>query len=107
MNTTPSPAVALLPPLSGSLSFDPADPEIHAILGRPNFACAPIAHILRAAGHQIAPKAEDEQAAVIVWLIRKYEEHGADWREKVNAELNAFRRANAEVRHGENYADLD
>lgn len=97
MNTTPTAAVALLPPLSGSLSFDPSDPEIHAILGSPCFWCAPIAHILRAAGHPIKPKAEDEQAAVIVWLIRKYQEHGEGWRKKVDAELNAFRRANASM----------
>jgi hypothetical protein len=96
MNTTPSPAAALLPPLSGSLSFDPADPEIHWILGRPCFFCGPIAHILQSAGHEIPKRAEDEQAAVIVWLIRKYQQHGEGWRAKVDEELRAFRKANRE-----------
>lgn len=74
----------------GSLSFDPEDPEILWILGRPNFECAPIAHVLQASGHQIDRKAEAEQAAVIIWMIRKYQEHGANWKEKADEELSAL-----------------
>jgi hypothetical protein len=81
----------------GSLSFDPADPEIIGILGTPCFVCGPIAHILKRAGHDIQPKAEDEQAKVIVWMIRKYQEYGKDWRLLADVELHALRKANAEL----------
>lgn len=82
-------------PAPSSLSFDPADPEILWILGRPCFQCGPIAHILQKAGHEIKARAEDEQAAVILWMIRKYQEHGADWKAKGDDELNEMQRRSA------------
>jgi hypothetical protein len=57
------------------------------------FTCGPIAHILQRAGHDIKPRAEDEQAAVMIWMIRKYQEHGEGWRAKADDELNALKKA--------------
>lgn len=52
------------------------DQHVCFILGRPNFAVAPIAHVLRKAGQEIKTKAEDEQAAGIYWMLCLYEKHG-------------------------------
>jgi hypothetical protein len=60
----------------------PLDDETRWILGRPNFICGPIARDLRRAGHQIDEKAEDEQAAVILWMLNLYLKHGRAWRNK-------------------------
>ena len=54
--------------------------ETRFILGRPNFWCGQIAHILRQKGHSIIFKAEEEQAYVIHFMIDLYEQHGAGWR---------------------------
>lgn len=70
--------------------FDLND-ETRWILGRPNFSCAGIAEGLRAGGHVIERKAEHEQAAVIHWMLTMYEQHGAEWRGKAEAELYRMR----------------
>jgi hypothetical protein len=43
--------------------------ETRWILGRPNFSCIGFANRLRQLGHEIENKAEDEQAAVIHWML--------------------------------------
>lgn len=58
--------------------------EIRWILGRPNFTCRDTAIILRTMGHEIKTKSEDEQAAVVHWMLCLYEEHGDAWREEGN-----------------------
>lgn len=58
------------------------------ILGRPNFFCGPIAHQLRRMGRDIPRKAEDEQAAVLHWMLQLWEQHGARWRLEANKELD-------------------
>ncbi|MGO0684134.1 DUF3850 domain-containing protein [Pseudomonas fulva] len=63
--------------------------DLREILGRPNFTCHHIAKALRVMGLTIAPKSEDEQAAVIHWLLGHYLKHGADWRQRAAAELEA------------------
>lgn len=68
-------------------------PALREVLGSLCFWCAPIAGALRAAGHDIAKRAEDEQAAVIHWLIPFALEHGDDWREVAQERLNAMRDA--------------
>lgn len=75
------------------ITFNPADPEVIWILSQLCFQLSPIAHILQAAGHPIEKHAEDEQAAVMIWMLQKYQEHGAEWRDKVNEELKAMRAA--------------
>ena len=61
--------------------------ETRWILGRPNFTCIGMANGLRARGHKIKNKAEDEQAAVIYWMLLMYIEHGDKWREHAVAYL--------------------
>lgn len=58
--------------------------ETKWILGQLCFQCAGTAQILRLDGHEIKTKAEDEQAAVIHWMLCLYEEHGDQWREKAS-----------------------
>lgn len=67
------------------------DEHLRFILGRPNFWCYHLANALRAMGHEIARKAEEEQAAVIHWLLNAYFEHGPGWREAVEKIMEAER----------------
>lgn len=67
------------------------DDDLRYILGRPNFWCNSLANALRAMGQEIARKAEEEQAAVIHWLLKAYFEHGPGWREAVEKMLAAER----------------
>ncbi|RDU99178.1 hypothetical protein DWV00_08615 [Trinickia dinghuensis] len=58
---------------------DELTPELREVLGWPNFKCGPVAHVMVAAGAVIKPKAEDEQAVVLHWLVKLVLKHGADW----------------------------
>jgi len=69
----------------------PLDEETRWILGRPNFWCSSVAHVLRADGHYIAEKAEEEQAAVIHWLLSLYLEHGEKWRDVAQEETKRIK----------------
>lgn len=76
--------------LTGPISFDASDPEIQWILGLMVFTTGPIAHRLRVLGYTIKRRAEEEQVAVLIWLIRAYQHYGkvgVDWREQVNIYL--------------------
>ena len=57
------------------------------ILGRPNFACAQIAKILRDSGEDINHRSEDEQAHTIYYLLKMYEKHKENWLSETNKEL--------------------
>lgn len=74
----------------------PLDDETRFILGRPNFTLAGIAARLRTLGHSIAFKAEDQQAAVIHWMLGIYFEHGQDWRTKADEVLRSQVKTGAE-----------
>lgn len=63
--------------------------DLRWILGRPNFACGGFSRHLRQIGYQIAEHAEDEQAAVIHWMLMLYLEYGTDWRAHTDAALAA------------------
>ncbi|WP_296277832.1 hypothetical protein [Pseudomonas sp. UBA7530] len=67
------------------------DDDLRYILGRPNFWCYSLANAMRAMGQEIARKAEEEQAAVIHWLLKAYFEHGPGWRDAVEKILAAER----------------
>lgn len=67
------------------------DDDLRFILGRPNFWCYHLANALRAMGQEIARKAEEEQAAVIHFLLKAYFEHGPGWRDAVEKILAAER----------------
>lgn len=56
--------------------------DTRLILGRPNFACRAEAQMLRNEGWTIARKSEEEQAAVLLWMINLYLKHGAQWKEE-------------------------
>ncbi len=51
-----------------------------AILGTPAVLCYHWGKALRAMGHTIPDKCEEEQAYVIYWMLCLYETHGANWR---------------------------
>ncbi len=69
----------------------PDTPEVRDILGRPNFWCSPWANVLRRRGDVIPCKAEEEQAAVIRFMLNHYLAHGARWAEAAEAEIQAIR----------------
>lgn len=50
-----------------------------AILGRPNFTCTHLAELLRGSGVEIRRKSDNEQAAVIHYLLNFYLEYGGKW----------------------------
>ncbi|MFD1557044.1 hypothetical protein ACFSHT_15695 [Paraburkholderia silviterrae] len=70
---------------------DELTPELREVLGWMCFECAPIAHAMRAAGIDIKPKAEDEQAHVLHWLVKLVLRHGASWRKAGTEDLDAWR----------------
>lgn len=86
-----SPDGAVDPAAICSLTINPKDPEVIAICSMLCFQCGPIAHRLRFGGHDIQTRAEDEQGKVILWLLGKYLEHGADWRAKTDKDLRAMK----------------
>lgn len=63
-----------------SQEFPAMTPELASILGLMCFQCVAFAQALRAGGHQIKPRAEDEQAAVLHWMLSHYFRHGEEWR---------------------------
>lgn len=62
-------------------------PALREVLGMMVFELSPLAPALRAAGHDIKRRAEDEQAHVLHWLIGLALEHGHDWRAKAADEI--------------------
>ncbi|MCW5141095.1 hypothetical protein [Burkholderia cenocepacia] len=64
---------------------------LHEVLGMPNFVCAPFAHCMRAAGATIKPRSEDEQAAVLHWLVKLVLKHGDGWREHAEQDMQEMR----------------
>ncbi len=69
-------AIAAATPLP---TLPPLNDAMIDILGRVCFRCAGIADTLRASGQAIPRRAENEQAAVIYWLLGVYIEHGDNW----------------------------
>lgn len=61
--------------------------DLREILGRPNLTCHHIAKAQRIMGLTIAPNSEVKQAVVIHWPLGHSLRHGADWRQRVTAEL--------------------
>jgi hypothetical protein len=71
--------------------FPAITPELASILGFMCFQCIPFAQALRAAGHEIKTRAEDEQAAVLHWMLVHWFRHGEDWREHAQADMERMR----------------
>lgn len=66
-------------------------PALREVLGLMVFTTGPIAQAFRAAGEDIARKAEAEHAYVLHWLIGLALEHGDDWKPKAAAQLDALK----------------
>lgn len=64
-------AAPVIPPLTA---------ELKKILGLMCFQCTTFAEALRMGGHDVPRKAEEEQAAVMHWMLTHYLTHGDDWR---------------------------
>ncbi|WGT64974.1 hypothetical protein [Variovorax paradoxus] len=73
-----------------AFKLPPLNDDMREILGRPNFACARIAEVLRIGGADIACKAEAEQAAAIHWMLSLYGAHGPDWWTHCRCELQTI-----------------
>ena len=74
--------------MNNSLTYpETLEDELSFIIGQPNFACGPLAQVLRDNGRDIPTKAEKEQAVVIDWHLRLYLKHGAKWRDAFAEEL--------------------
>lgn len=89
-NPTPSkPHYPLVSPAAASVRALPAEltPPVRRILGMMFWETGPIAGALRAAGKQINNRAEDEQAAVLHWLLGFALEHGLNWEKPAAAAL--------------------
>lgn len=76
-------------------ALPPLNDDLIAILGRPNFLCAQLADTLRSGGQEIAKRAENEQAAVIHFLLGHYLADPVQWAEKASAVLKAARKEQA------------
>lgn len=63
--------------------------ELRWILGQMCFQHIHTAQALRLMGHEIARKAEDEQAVTIYWMLGHYLKDPANWRQNATAELKA------------------
>lgn len=66
-------------------------PDLKQVLGYPNFWCGPYAAIYRAAGHDIAKRAEDEQAFILHRFACAAIEHGENWSDVIEDELMKLR----------------
>lgn len=80
------------PPAAGQGEALELTEELRWILGQPNFTCIHTANALRLLGHEIKPKIEEEQAAVIHWCLCLYLKHGDAWREEGVKILEGSRR---------------
>ncbi|KVN27347.1 hypothetical protein WJ63_14365 [Burkholderia pyrrocinia] len=61
------------------------------VLGFPNFRCAPYAHLMRDSGTKIDARSEDEQAHVLHWLVKLVLDHGEQWADVAEDELESMR----------------
>lgn len=62
--------------------------DLKDILGRPCFQCISLAQCLRIDGQTIPNRAEEEQAAVIFWLLGFYLDDPANWRANASEAIN-------------------
>ncbi|MGT2453763.1 hypothetical protein ACU4GI_10880 [Cupriavidus basilensis] len=70
-------------------------PALQEVLSLMLWNTGPIAHVLRTGGAEIRPKAEDEQAHVLHWLIQLALRHDEAWRSRAVAKLNEIKAGTA------------
>ena len=87
--TSPQPAVQSL----DAREFPAMTPELAAILGTMCFETINLAKILRSAGQDIKTRAEDEQAAVLHWMLSLWFKHGEGWRQAAAQEVMGIKDA--------------
>lgn len=73
--------------MSEAFQFPELNDTLIEILGRPNFQCSHLANALRLNGHEILFKAENEQAAVIYFMLKCYWEDKEAWQEVFRRKL--------------------
>jgi hypothetical protein len=66
------------------------DAALVEILGRPCHMCINIANVLRLGGWAIKSRAEDEQAAVLLFTWKHWFADKVNWRENADRELQAM-----------------
>ncbi len=71
------------------LTSPPLTDELRWILGQMCFQHIHTAQALRLMGHEIAKKAEEEQAVTIHWMLGHYLKDPQNWRQNASAELKA------------------
>ena len=69
---------------------DKITPELKEVLSLMLWKTGEIAHILRAGGIDIPRKAEEEQCAVLHWLITLAIDYGDDWKQKFGDRMDAI-----------------
>lgn len=80
-------------PKGGSDAVQIPDTEgVREILGRMCFQCIRLAEVLRLRGDEIRRHAEDEQAAVLRFLLNHYLAAPEKWAEHAQAEIDAIRK---------------
>ena len=77
-------------------------PALRDAIGIMIFESGPVAHLFRAAGHNIDCKVEAEQTFVLHWLIKLALQHGDGWKPITANELD---RLKAIVREKKGKAD--
>lgn len=73
------------------ITIDPENEDVKWILSRPCFTFIDITQILRAGGQKIVQRAEDEQFAGMIWMLKLHQKHGEKWREEGKRELKAIK----------------
>lgn len=66
--------------LQQPIKLPPLDDDLSDLLGRPNFMCAGMAQALRVQGFDIPNRSENEQAAVLHFLLSHYLADSKEWR---------------------------
>ena len=94
--TSPQPAVQSL----DAREFPAMTPELAAILGTMCFETINLAKILRSAGQDIKTRAEDEQAAVLHWMLSLWFKHGEGWRQAAAQEVMRIKDAAIAAQQG-------
>lgn len=64
--------------------------DLRKILGMMCFQLARYAHLMRKVGFKVEPKAEDEQAVTLHWLLNHYFAHGKDWHIHADADVKRW-----------------
>lgn len=88
-NTSAAQVIHPFTPSTPILASLELTPELRYILGLPHSKLINTAQLLRQLGYCIGPRSEDEQAAVIHWMLEHYLRRGEHWKVFAYLELDA------------------